>query len=132
MFFNYNSLKKWDFCFLYFRNFLFLKIFMHSSQGWAKKLKNQLKWENKNNNKKIEPWKKQIKPIKIMKKSNPNRAKPEKKPSQTSFCPKKPNWNRLVWTGFGFFKKNFNLIIFFNKNRTKSKMITPKSPSCIP
>ena len=30
MFFNYNSFKKWDFCFLYFRNFLFLKIFMHS------------------------------------------------------------------------------------------------------
>ena len=32
MFFNYNSLKKWDFCFLYFRNFLFLKIFMHSAE----------------------------------------------------------------------------------------------------
>jgi len=32
MLFNYNSLKKWDFCFLYFRNFLFLKIFMHSAE----------------------------------------------------------------------------------------------------
>jgi len=36
MFFNYNSLKKWDFCFLYFRNFHFLKIFMHSPGGEKK------------------------------------------------------------------------------------------------
>jgi hypothetical protein len=40
----------------------------------------------------------------------PNRAKTGKKnrakPSQTGlnrFCPKKPNRNRLVWTGFGLF-----------------------------
>ena len=46
MFFNYNSLKKWDFCFLYFRNFLFLKIFMHSPG--EKKIKKLIKPEKNN------------------------------------------------------------------------------------
>jgi hypothetical protein len=43
------------------------------------------------------------------------------------------NRNRSVWPGFGsvsvFFskKKNFNLVTFFDKNRTEPKMITPIS-----
>jgi hypothetical protein len=57
------------------------------------------------------------------------------KPSQTEktksnrfepvFVLKKPNQNRSVWTsfGFGFFKKKFSLIIFFNKNQTEPKII---------
>ena len=81
------------------------------------------------------------------KKPSQNRAKPEKpsqtektektepkpeKPSQTGlnrFCPKKPNRTE---TGrfdpvsvFFFKKKNIGLVIFFDKNRTEPKMITP-------
>jgi hypothetical protein len=61
---------------------------------------------------------------------NPNRKKPGKKPSQTDlnrFLSKKPehNQNRSVWTGFGL-KKNISVwLFFFDKNRTKLKMITP-------
>jgi hypothetical protein len=49
-----------------------------------------------------------------------NRAKPV----WTGFCPKKPNPNQSVWTGFGFFFKKFSLIICFYKNQTKPKIIT--------
>jgi hypothetical protein len=31
----------------------------------------------------------------------------------------------LVWTGFGFFKKKSVWLLFFDKNRTKPKMIIP-------
>ena len=83
----------------------------------------------------------------------PNRTetdkKPEKKPSQTEPKPRKPSQNRKnrakpVWTGFClkkpnrtetgrfdpvsvffFKKKNFGLVIFFDKNRIEPKIITP-------
>jgi hypothetical protein len=43
------------------------------------------------------------------------------------FLSKKPNRNRSVGTGFGFFKKKFCLVTFiFNNNRTELKMTTPK------
>jgi len=79
-------------------------------------------------------------------KTEPNRTetdkKPEKKPSQTEktepnqfepvFALKKPNRTETgqfdpVSVRFRFFfkKKNFNLVTFFDKNRTKPKMITP-------
>jgi len=35
-----------------------------------------------------------------------------------------------VWSGFGFFSKFFfDLVTFFDKNRTKLKMITPSHPN---
>jgi len=61
-----------------------------------------------------------------------NRAKPEKT-EPNRFEPvfvlkNKPNQNRLVWTGFGVFKKKIQFgYFFFNKNRTEPKMITPMS-----
>jgi hypothetical protein len=33
----------------------------------------------------------------------------------------------LVWTGFGFFKKNSVWLLFFYKKRTESKIITLKT-----
>ena len=64
-----------------------------------------------------------------------NRVKP-KKPSPTGLnrflsLKTKPNRNRSVWTGFGSFFFNFGLIIFFYKNRTESKIITPKFRTCL-
>jgi hypothetical protein len=86
------------------------------------KLKKQKKNNRKNrtepkSGKKIEPNPKKTEP------SRKNRAKPVR----TGFCSKKPNRNRSVWISFGsvlvfFFK--FGLIIFFDKNRTKPKIIT--------
>ena len=77
-------------------------------------------------------------------KTEPNRKKPSQnrenraKTGKTEpnlfepvFALKKPNRNRSVWPGFGsvlvFFSKknNFSLVTFFDKNRTKPKMITP-------
>jgi len=66
-------------------------------------------------------------------KTGKTRPKPEK-PGQTSlnrFCPKKPNRTEtgrfdLVLVRFFFSKKKiFDLVTFFDKNRTELKMITP-------
>jgi hypothetical protein len=76
-------------------------------------------------------------------KPNPNRVKPEKKKNESTrkkssqaekteptslnrFCPK--NRTELKPVGlnrFWFLKKKFSFVIFFYKNRTESKMITP-------
>jgi hypothetical protein len=84
------------------------------------------------------------KPIKILKK--PTRSvrfykqktkKTEPKPKKTEpnrfepvFALKKPNRKPVgltwFWFGFGFFlNNNFGLVIFFDKNRTEPKIITP-------
>ena len=75
-------------------------------------IKNRLKfWKNRI---KVEP-----KNLKKLSQIGKSRAKPKKwdKPVWTGFCPKKPNKNQSVWTGFGlvlvFFKKKFSLLIFF-------------------
>jgi hypothetical protein len=39
------------------------------------------------------------------------------------FCPKKQNWNRSVWTGFGFFLIFFQFDYFFLIKTVK--IITP-------
>jgi len=79
-----------------------------------------------------EPTKNQKKPSQT-EPNQKNRAKPKKprKPSQnrknrakpvwTGFCPKKPNRNRLVWPGFGFFQKKFGLVIFLIKTEPNKK-----------
>lgn len=82
--------------------------------------------------------KKLIKLIKIEKnqtepkKTEPNQAKTGKtKPNRFEpvfVLKKESNQNRPVRTGFVFFeKKNFGLVTFLDKNRTKPKMITSKS-----
>jgi len=46
--------------------------------------------------------------------------KNQAKPVWTGFCPKKPNWNRPIWTSF--------ILIFFIKiklNRKKSPLVHP-------
>ena len=64
-------------------------------------------------------------------KTEPNRKKNEPKPVWTSFCPKKPNRTEPKPVGF-FFKTNFGLVTFFDKNRIEPKMITPtKRPTNI-
>jgi hypothetical protein len=78
--------------------------------------------------KKTKPWKKPTGSIRF-RFYTPETEKTEPKPKKTDpnrfelvFVLNKPNQNRSVWTGFGFFKKKFNLINFFDKNQTKSKM----------
>jgi len=82
-------------------------------------------------------------------KPEPNRnwKKPRKKPSQTGKTEKtepkprktepnrfepvfsiknEPNRNLSVWPGFGFFLKKISVwLLFFDKNRTEPKIITP-------
>ena len=78
---------------------------------------------------------------------NPNRKKPEKKPEPkpektkpkpvwTGFCSKKlePNRTKTGWfdsvsVWFRFFLKIFSLVIFFNKNQIKLKIIASKLKS---
>jgi hypothetical protein len=82
-----------------FMDFIFKNLFL---TGWTKKPKNRLNWENRKKiTEKTEPWKKPIKPIKILKKLTgsvrfrfykPKTEKTEPKPSQTGLNLKpKPN-----------------------------------------
>jgi hypothetical protein len=78
-------------------------------------------WFYKPKTEKTEPNPNRKKPSQIGKKPSQNRAKPEKRAKQvwTSFCPKRPNRNRSVWTGFSFFKKNILVwLLSFDKNQT--------------
>jgi len=129
---------------------------MYCSWFWlevSKKVEKPIKPRKpeKNNRKNRTVKKKLIKPIKFWKNRpvrfykpktektelNPNRKKTRKKTepnrkklNQTGlnrFCPKKPNRNRSVWTGFGFFINNFSLVTFFyiktESNRKWSPLI---------
>ena len=80
-------------------------------------------WFYKSETEKTEPNPNKKKPSQTGK----NQVKPENRAKLiwVEFCSKitEPNWNWSVWTGFGF-KKKIVLIIFFDKNRTKLKIIT--------
>ena len=102
----------------------------------SKKLKKPNRTESKpeKNRAKTEPNQKN------QAKNRKNRAKIEKtkpnqknraKPVWTGFCPKKPNrtetgrFDPVSVQFWFFFLKKFGLVIFFYKNRTEQKMITP-------
>ena len=95
-------------------------------RGLSKKTK-KLKKLKKNNN-----WKNQIvkknrlkflknRPVRFYKPKTKKTRKIEPQSVWTGFYPKKLNWNRSVWTGFGFFKKNQFGYFFFIKTEPNKK-----------
>jgi hypothetical protein len=109
--------------------------------GVSKKTEKQRK--SKKITEKTEPWKKPIKPSKILKKPtgsvqfwfykletektepNPNRNKTEPNRFELVFVLKNRTEPKHVCLNRFWFKKKLVWLLFFYKNRTQPKMITP-------